>query len=180
MQIKNISNLYPLKINDLFVLKPEVFYDFRGENFESFQDEFYQKEFSTSALWKAESPKFIIDSYSKSKKNTLRGFHGDNKTWKLIQCLVGSIYLVVIDTRKNSPTVGVHQGFHLNDKERTQILVPKGCVNAHLCLSDDCLFQYKLTSEYVSQDDQIHVKWNDPQYNVFWPVLSPTLSKRDS
>lgn len=180
MQIKNISNLYSSKINDLFILKPEVFYDFRGENFEGFQDEFYQKTFSESLLREEESPKFIIDSYSKSSKNVLRGFHGDNKTWKLIQCLAGSIYFVVIDARKDSPTVGSYQAFNLNDKERVQVLVPKGCVNAHLCLSDECLFQYKLTSEYVSQIDQIHVKWNDPQYNVFWPILNPILSERDS
>ena len=180
MKIKNINTEYPSKINDLFVLKPEMFCDFRGENFEGFQENLCQEEFSKSPLWRSEAPRFIIDSYSRSNKNTLRGFHGDNKTWKLIQCLVGSIYFVVIDTREGSPTLGSYQAFNLNDKERVQVLVPKGCVNAHLCLSDQCLFQYKLTSEYVSQADQIHVKWNDPQYNVFWPILNPTLSKRDS
>jgi len=179
MQIKNISNLYPSKINDLFVLKPEAFYDFRGENFEGFQEDSCQEEFLKSALWKAESPRFIIDSYSRSKKDTLRGFHGDSKTWKLIQCLFGSIYFAVIDLRKESSTFGNHQVFILNDKERIQVLVPKGCVNAHLCVSDECLFQYKLTSKYVSQGDQIHVKWNDPTYSIDWPIASPILSKRD-
>ena len=59
------------------------------------------------------------------------------------------------------------------------MLVPAGCVNAHLVTSDECLFHYKLTKSYVPIEKQIHVKWNDPTYNIFWPINDPILSKRD-
>ena len=67
--------------------------------------------------------------------------------------------------------------FRLENKQ--QVLIPNGCVNAHLCVSDECLFHYKFTHEYVAQKDQIHVKWNDPKYKVFWPIDNPILSARD-
>lgn len=177
MNLENLS--HQSKIKDLFILKADTFYDFRGENFEGYSDERYEKIFSDSQKWKEQNPKFIIDSYSKSFKNILRGFHGDNLTWKLIQCLKGSIYFVVIDTRPESETFGIHQTFNLNEHNKIQVLVPNGCVNAHLCVSAECLFHYKLTNKYVPQSEQIHVKWNDPKYNIFWPIDNPTLSQRD-
>jgi dTDP-4-dehydrorhamnose 3,5-epimerase len=177
MKLENLSSTS--NIQDLFILKPESFYDFRGENFEGYDDEKYQEIFSSSEEWQKQQPKFLIDSYSKSSKNSLRGFHGDQFAWKLIDCLKGSIYFVVLDTRKNSKTYGIHQAFNLNEHNKLQILVPNGCVNAHLCVSEECLFHYKLTHKYVAQKDQIHVKWNDPSYNIFWPIKNPILSQRD-
>ena len=97
----NIQNLNSVSnIQDLFVLKPESFYDFRGENFENYDNEKYQEIFSSSEEWSRQQPKFTVDSYSKSNKGVLRGFHGDQFAWKLIDCLKGSVYFVVIDTRK--------------------------------------------------------------------------------
>jgi dTDP-4-dehydrorhamnose 3,5-epimerase len=179
MKILNLSSLNNCKIKDLFVLQPETFSDFRGENFEGYNDCSYQKIFSSSERWSKASPKFIVDSFSKSRKDVLRGFHGDIFTWKLIECLKGSIYFAVIDLRKDSETFGEHQTFTLTEHNKYQVLVPNGCVNAHLCVSEECLFHYKFTHEYVAQKDQMHVKWNDPKYNIFWPINNPILSERD-
>lgn len=176
----NLSSEKNCVIEDLFLIQPETFHDYRGENFEGYHEESYGKIFSASERWRNGNNKFIVDSFSKSSKNVLRGFHGDSHTWKLVQCLRGSFYFVVIDLRMDSKTYGFHQTFTLNDKNKYQVLVPSGCVNAHLCLSDECLFHYKLTHEYVSQDKQIHVKWNDSKYNIYWPVEKPILSQRDS
>lgn len=175
----NLSTSSNCKIKDLFIIQPECFSDYRGENFEGYNENLYNKIFCSSESWTEGNNKFIVDSFSKSRKNVLRGFHGDVFTWKLIECLKGSIYFAVIDLRKGSETFGVHQTFTLTEHNKHQILVPNGCVNAHLCLTEECLFHYKFTHEYVSQKDQIHVKWNDPKYNVFWPISDPILSCRD-
>ena len=162
---------YNGKISDLKVVQPEVFYDLRGENVETFNEESY-KYLVTS--------QFVIDSISRSTKGVLRGFHGDKFAWKLIQVLYGSVHFVVIDFRPESNTHMCVETFNLNDKNRLQILVPAGCVNAHLCMSDECLFHYKLTHGYVKPDDQIRLKWNDPSIDVWWPIDNPITSYRDS
>lgn len=159
-------------INDLVVIQPESFYDHRGENFETYNETHYLNLFNKDI-------RFVIDSFSNSTKNVLRGFHGDTENYKLIDVLKGSVYFVVIDARKDSSTYKNVQYFQLNDKNRYQVLVPPGCVNAHLVTSDECIFHYKLTKSYVSIENQIHIKWNDITYNVFWPISNPILSKRD-
>lgn len=166
-------------ILDLFLVRSDSFEDFRGVNFEGFDKDVYNKEFSRSDNWKNENPTFVTDSYSRSAKNTLRGFHGDKDTWKLIQCLHGKIFFAVIDKRQGSLTYNKSKTFVLSSENRNQVLVPKGCVNAHLCLSDECLFQYKITQKYVPQENQIHVKWNSPDNDIYWPIKNPITSKRD-
>jgi len=180
MKVNNLTSEKNCLIKDLFLVQPETFYDYRGENFEGYSESIYDKIFIVSEKWRNGKHKFIVDSFSKSTKGILRGFHGDSQTWKLIQCLKGSIYFAVIDLRPESETYGLHQTFNLNENNKYQVLVPNGCVNAHLCISDECLFHYKFTHDYVPQKDQIHVKWNDPKYNIFWPIKNPILSLRDS
>ena len=165
------------KIRNLVSFTPAIWRDYRGENCETYDETVFTQLLAQNNI---EDVKFIIDSLSFSRQNTLRGFHGDTKNWKLIQCLKGEIYFVVIDVNPCSPTFNNIETFDLNDKSRTQVLVPPNCVNAHLCISDECIFFYKLSHNYVEQIDQIHVKWNDPKYNVFWPINNPILSLRDS
>jgi dTDP-4-dehydrorhamnose 3,5-epimerase len=167
------------QIKNLFIFKPEIFRDYRGENVETFNPEFIYKALAQIDEFREDKLTFEVDSFSFSRKNVLRGFHGDTRAWKLIQCVQGSIYFVVIDVRENSPTKGNYQTFILDDKDRYQILVPRGCVNAHLCLSDTCAFLYKLTYGYVNPTEQIAVKWNDSKYNIPWPITNPILSLRD-
>jgi dTDP-4-dehydrorhamnose 3,5-epimerase len=165
----NIHNHH--KILGLITFEPEIHYDHRGENIETFSKKTYEQYVTDG---------FVVDSVSRSSKHVLRGFHGDKLAWKLVQCLYGSIYLVVIDTRPGSMTHTYVETFDLNDKNRLQVLIPPGCVNAHLCMSDECLFHYKLTHGYVQREEQIHVKWNDPKYPVWWPIENPIVSHRDS
>ncbi len=159
------------KIRDCIILQPSIHYDYRGEYFETFHKDIYK------ALCPSE---FVVDDISVSRKNTLRGLHGDEKTWKLIQCLFGEIFEVVVDLRKNSPTYLNWQGFALNDKNRYQLLIPAGCINGHLCLSDMCLFSYKQTEYYTGAENQLSIKWDDPLLNIHWPINNPILSDRDN
>lgn len=125
--------------------------------------------------------KFNQDKFSISKKNVIRGFHGDNKTWKLVSCVSGEIFFVIVNFDKNSKNFLKWQSWKLNEKDGIQILVPPKFLNAHLCLSKQCTFHYKLSykGKYNDVKNQISIKWNDPRFKIKWPILKPILSKRD-
>ena len=162
------------KVQDLKIIKPEVFYDFRGEYVETFNQEKYK---FTDRHGKPVV--FVEDDISLSKHGVLRGLHGDDKTWKLIQCLWGEIYVAVVDMRKDSPTYLQWDTFSVNDKNRNQILIPAGCANGHLCLSEKCIFSYKQSQYYSGMENQFTVRWDDPKLNIFWPIKTPMISVRD-
>jgi dTDP-4-dehydrorhamnose 3,5-epimerase len=124
---------------------------------------------------------FNHDKVAKSKKGVLRGFHGDSKSWKLITCLYGEIFLAVVDYRKESNTFLETKTFILNDINKKTILIPPNFLNAHQVLSDDAVFFYKWSYEgdYPDVDEQFSVNWSDPIININWPIESPILSERD-
>ena len=163
------------KIRNLIEITPTVFYDFRGESALTYSSEAYQFfDNNNNAI------QFHEDNISLSKHNVLRGLHGDEKTWKLVQCLFGEVYFVVVDMRQDSPTYKMWESFTLNDKNRKQVLIPAGCVNGHLCLSGECVFTYKQSEIYRGSKSQITIKWDEPQLNIYWPVKNPILSQRDA
>ena len=156
------------------MITPKVHTDFRGEFFESFNQQTYDfKEEENNRIV------FVEDDISTSRKHILKGLHGDQLTWKLIQCLQGSIFVAVADMRKDSPTYLAVETFELNDQNRMQLLIPAGCVNGHLCLSETCILSYKQSRFYTGAGQQISVRWNDPLLNIPWPVPDPVLSERD-
>ena len=134
--------------------------------------------------WKKGSHNNIIfnhDKFSLSKKNVLRGLHGDNKTWKLVSCVFGKIFLVVIDFNKKSKNFLKKQSWILSHDNNIQVLIPPNYANGHLCLSDQCLFHYKLSykGSYYGSKKQFSLKWNDSKLNIKWPIKKPILSTRD-
>jgi dTDP-4-dehydrorhamnose 3,5-epimerase len=163
------------KIRELKIITPYVFHDFRGEYVETFNKRDYN--FTDHA---GNAVEFVEDDASVSKHGVLRGLHGHEKTWKLIQCLIGEIYFVVVDMRKDSPTYLNWEAFTVNEKNRIQILVPAGCANGHLVMSDRCLFSYKQSQYYSGMENQFTVRWDDPKLNIFWPNRNPMVSVRDS
>jgi dTDP-4-dehydrorhamnose 3,5-epimerase len=154
---------------DVVIIKPVIFHDYRGEYVETWNVDLYSK-FSVN---------FKQDDISVSNKNVLRGFHGDENTHKLISCLHGSIYQVIVDMRPNSPTYLKWEAFSLNEKNRLQILIPPMFGNAHLVMSDVAIFHYKQSTLYEGQGKQFTVKWDDPKIGVNWPINNPILSERD-
>jgi dTDP-4-dehydrorhamnose 3,5-epimerase len=151
------------------------FYDFRGEYLETFSAKTYKfkDRYGNDVV-------FVEDDISVSKRGVLRGLHGDDRTWKLIQCLWGEIFVAVADMRGDSPTYLQWDSFSVSDKNRLQILIPAGCANGHLCLSERCIFSYKQSQYYSGSDNQFTVRWDDPKLNISWPVSDPLLSERDS
>lgn len=150
------------------IYQPDVFEDFRGELFTLYKQE-------ESDLY------FNHDKVSISKQNVLRGLHGDNKSWKLITCLAGEVYLVVVDNRPNSENYMKWDWIILTAKNRKQILIPPKFANGHFVLSSEATFFYKWSypGDYPDVESQFTLKWNDPNINIHWPSDNPILSKRD-
>ncbi len=155
----------------LIIDPPTNFKDFRGSYIELYNKRLYKKNGITQ--------EFIQDDISTSKYNVLRGIHGDKSTFKLISCLYGEFYLVVVNNDPSSKHFKKWQSFHLSDVNRKQILIPPKYGNGHLVLSDIAIFHYKQTTEY-NRDGQFTIMWNDPEYKIKWPSKNPILSKRDA
>src|SRR6266542_1929419 len=111
------------KLGGLLTIQPPVYYDFRGEFVETYNRADY-------AFLDADSQpiEFLEDDISVSRRGVLRGLHGSERVWKLVQCLYGEVYCVVADVRTNSLTRFAWEAFTLNERNRTQLLVPAGCV----------------------------------------------------
>jgi dTDP-4-dehydrorhamnose 3,5-epimerase len=163
-------------IQDVTEITPFIHHDYRGEYVETWNEQVYD----IIPIVLKTKIKWVQDDVSTSVKHTLRGLHGDSKTWKLIQCLHGSILVTVVDMRKDSPSYLKWVQYSINDKNRTQILVPAGCANGHLVMSESAIFSYKQSEYYTGAKDQFTVRWDDPSLNITWPINNPILSLRDS
>tara|TARA_Y100000114_G_scaffold120838_1_gene115871 strand:- start:4219 stop:4695 length:477 start_codon:yes stop_codon:yes gene_type:complete len=124
---------------------------------------------------------FNHDKICTSRKNVLRGIHGDFKSTKLVSCLYGELYFVIVDNRPQSKTYKQSINMILDDKSRKSILLPPGVGNGFYVLSHKSVFHYKWSykGEYPDVKDQFTLKWNDPELNIYWPTNNPILSKRD-
>jgi len=159
------------KIHGVVIYEPDVYTDFRGDLWTLWKDEEFQPQI-----------KFNHDKVSTSRKGVLRGIHGDFKSHKLITCLLGELYFVIVDNRENSSTYGQHETMVLDDKRRKQVLLPPGVGNGFLVLSESSVFHYKwaYSGNYPDVEDQFTIKWNDPNINIHWPISDPILQKRDA
>ena len=134
--------------------------------------------------WKRGPIKNVVfnhDKFSLSKRRVLRGLHGDKKTWKLISCPYGKFFIAIVDLDKKSNTYLKWKSWILSHKNGIQLLVPPNYANGHYCLSDYCLFHYKLSykGSYSDYSEQFSLRWNDPKIKIKWPTKKPILSKRD-
>lgn len=154
----------------LLIQPPTVFEDFRGTYVEIYNEILYKEAGITMD--------FIQDDISVSSKHVLRGIHGDGETWKLISCLYGRFYLVVLNWDETSPQFGKWESFVLSEQNRLQVLVPPKFGNGHLVLSEQAIFHYKQTTSY-NRAGQFTVLWNDKKVNLWWPIKNPLVSRRD-
>ena len=152
------------------ITPPTNFEDFRGEYIEIYNRQLFHEAGLTQ--------NFIQDDISVSSRHVLRGIHGDRATWKLVSCLYGKFYLVVINNDESSPQYRKWQGFTLSEKNRLQILIPPKFGNGHVILSDLAMFHYKQTSVY-DRASQFTLIWNDPALGLWWPIKNPLVSRRD-
>ena len=156
----------------IVVLKPTVMEDDRGFFFESFRaDEFEKVGLPTN---------FIQDNHSRSSKGVIRGLHfqWDPPIGKLMRVTLGKAFLVAVDIRKNSPTLGKWFGIEVSAENKKQVWAPTGFARGFCVLSEYAEIQYKCTNIYNPKGES-GIRWNDPDIGITWPVKNPILSPKD-
>ncbi len=126
---------------------------------------------------------FKEEFYSKSKKGVVRGLHFQtlHPQSKIVSCISGSIYDVVVDLRKDSPTFGKYISVELSDKNHLSLFVPKGCAHGFMALEDETKTYYKCDSNYLKNNDST-IRWDDKDIDIKWPegvIDKVIISNRD-
>lgn len=154
----------------LLIEPPTNFEDFRGSYVEIYNKDIYHEH--------GIEVEFIQDDISTSSRHVLRGLHGDGQTWKLVSCLYGSFYLVVVNNDPASPQYRKWMSFTLSDVNRHQVLIPPRFANGHVVLSERAIFHYKQNTQY-DRASQFTLLWDDPELGLWWPIKNPIISRRD-
>ena len=108
--------------------------------------------------------------YTTSHKGVIRALHFQRvkQQPKLVRCIYGHVYDVVVDLRKDSPSFKKWLGFDLIGEKHNEILVPAGCAHGYLVL-EPSIVSYKCSEKFYGEYDG-GIKWNDPDINVKWPL----------
>ena len=160
-------------LGEITLLAPEVFEDERG----FFMETFRADQFKTLGL----PSEFVQDNHSGSTKNVLRGLHfqWDPPMGKLMRVTYGRAFLVAVDIRKGSPTLGQWFGLEVSAANKRQVWAPAGFARGFCVLSDVCEIQYKCTGIYNKMGEG-GIRWNDPEIGIPWPIQNPVLSAKDA
>lgn len=162
------------KIDGVYVIELEPRIDERG----FFVRNFCKKELAEAGI------DYDIAQINRSmtkNKGTIRGMHFQKypkEESKIFQCLHGAIYYVAIDLRENSQTFGQWVAQELGEDNKKMILVPQGCASGFQTLTDNCEVQYWV-SEFYSPEYEGGVRFDDPVFNIKWPIPNPILSDKD-
>ncbi|HEY0433336.1 MAG TPA: dTDP-4-dehydrorhamnose 3,5-epimerase, partial [Chitinophagaceae bacterium] len=155
------------------VITPEIFQDERGFFIESYRKD----RFADLGL----DLEFVQDNHSGSVRNVLRGLHfqWEPPMGKLMRVTLGTAFLVAVDIRLGSPTLGRWCGVEASVENRKQVYAPAGFARGFCVLSEYAEIQYKCTGIYTSTKSESGILWNDPRIGIDWPVKQPILSKKD-
>ena len=150
-------------IKDLIIINPSVYEDNRGYFFESYNQRFFREQGIYT--------NFVQDNQSISVKGVLRGLHFQKiaPQAKLVRCIVGEVYDVVVDLRKSSETYKIWFGVKLSEDNMKMMFVPKGFAHGFVTLSDVAVFHYKCDELYMPSADG-GIIYNDPEINIDWGV----------
>lgn len=139
--------------------------DHRGYFVEVFKDDWFRENVADVT--------FVQENESMSAKvGTVRGLHFQLDPFaqgKLVRCLAGSIFDVVVDIRVGSPTFGKWYGAELSKENGAQLWVPAGFAHGFATLEPDSVISYKVTAPYSAEADR-GLLWNDPAIGIEWPV----------
>jgi dTDP-4-dehydrorhamnose 3,5-epimerase len=116
-----------------------------------------------------------------AKKGTLRGMHYQIAPYqeaKLVRCTHGSIYDVIVDLREDSPSFKQSFGVTLSAENRKMLYIPEGCAHGFLTL-EDCTEIFYQISEFYHPEQARGFRWNDPMFNISWPINIQVISQRD-
>ena len=156
-------------LTEVIVMEPKVFDDPRGFLFESFNQGAFEALAGIKRSW-------VQDNFSRSTRGVIRGLHFqvDPAQGKIVRCTRGTIYDVVVDVRRSSPTFAAWFGTELSQKNLRSVWIPEGFAHGFAVLSDSADVQYKATAYYRSGGGKA-VRWDDPQIGVAWPIDGPPI-----
>jgi len=151
----------------------------RGDERGFFARFFCEREFAAANC----ETRFVqINNSLSAKKGTLRGLHyqlAPSAEVKVIRCLRGALFDVIVDLRPNSPTFGKSFGAELTAENRLMLYVPRGFAHGLLTLEDDTEALY-LVSEYYAPESERGLRWNDPKFEIDWPLVPVEISAKDA
>lgn len=165
---------YKQKISGVMLIEPEPFIDHRG---------IYRRHFCRNEL-KEQSINFKVaqaNIVENKHAYTLRGFHFQKppfKEGKLLSCIKGAAYDIVLDINPKSPTYLKWMGFELNEKNKRSLYIPPDCTHAILTLKPSTLVHY-YTSEFYTPQAEGGIRYNDPFFNFKWPYEPKVISEKD-
>lgn len=161
-------------LDGIVVLAPEVHGDARGFFFEAFRAD----QFRALGL----PGEFVQDNHSRSEKGVVRGLHfqWDPPMGKVMRVTSGRAFLVAVDIRKGSPTLGQWFGLEVSAENKRQVWAPYGFARGFCALGDGCEVQYKCTGIYNPRGEG-EIDFADPQIGIRWPVdvAAAVRSERD-
>ena len=162
------------RLPECLMIEPQVFADSRGSFFEQWNASRY-RDAGIDAT-------FVQSNVSESARGVLRGLHYQwpHPQGKLVSVIVGEVFDVAVDIRRQSPHFGKWVGMELSQENNKQMWVPPGFAHGFLVLSEHAEFLYKTTAYYAPQHERC-IAWNDPLIAIDWPTLteSPVLSVKD-
>ena len=160
-------------LGEVVVIATPTFKDDRG---------FFSEVYRADKFKEAGLPyEFVQDNHSASARNVVRGLHfqWEPPMGKLMRVTRGTAFLVAVDIRKGSPTLGKWFGIEVSSENRKQVYAPAGFARGFCVLSETAEIQYKCTGVY-SNTAESGILWNDPAIGIEWPVKDPILSNKDA
>lgn len=163
------------KLKDAFLIDIEKKEDARG----FFARSWDVKEFEQNVL---NSNLVQCNISHNNKKGTIRGMHyqkNSNEEAKLVRCTKGKIYDVIIDLRPNSISYKKWEAFELSSDNYKSVYVPEGFAHGFQTLENNTEIFYQ-HSQFYSQKDEAGIRWNDPNFNIIWPLELSEISDKDN
>ncbi len=159
-------------LGDIVVIIPAIFQDARG----FFSETFRADQFKALGL----PTEFVQDNHSRSAKGVVRGLHfqWEPPMGKLMRVTAGSAFLVAVDIRKGSPTLGRWFGIEASSENRRCVWAPAGFARGFCSLSEGAEIQYKCTGIYNGQAESA-ILWDDPAIGIKWPLSDVSVSDKD-
>ncbi|MEI6650498.1 MAG: dTDP-4-dehydrorhamnose 3,5-epimerase [Candidatus Moraniibacteriota bacterium] len=161
-------------IPGVLIIEPDVFADERGY----FKETYNKDRYAALGL-----PDFVQDNVSLSiPVGTFRGLHYQVAPFaqgKLIQVIVGEVFDVAVDIRRDSPTFGTSVSVILSAENHRQFYIPAGFAHGYMTLASDTIFSYKCTNVYSKEHDR-GIFWDDQSLGIDWPLRDGlTVSDKD-
>jgi dTDP-4-dehydrorhamnose 3,5-epimerase len=167
-------NITPTALPDVVLVEPRVFGDDRG----FFMESWNARAFAAAGLVAT----FVQDNHSRSRRGVLRGLHYqiEHAQGKLVRCVIGEVFDVVVDLRRGSSSFGRSMGLTLSAENRRMLWVPPGFAHGFLTVSEHAEFLYKTTDYWYAEHERT-LLWSDPALGIAWPIDGdPMLTPKDA